>query len=121
MKTFTFDEFSNVQVSDVAGDAAPLLGDGNTLPVVSNVTLQDTGSVLEKLGSVDYVKAAKDVGTAVGTFQRRVDEAKHGYANSLHAAQTGNSLGSWWQYASTTDKLVVGLAVVTIIIMLDRG
>lgn len=105
-------------VADYASQAASannaLFGDGNSPPVVSDNTNQAAPSILQLLGGA--ANTARDVGTAVGTIQRQIQGVGPAYQAGYNASSTGNSLSTWWQYASTTDKLMVGLAVVGIIV-----
>lgn len=102
-------------------DATILQGNGNSLPVQTDTDYQGVSSVLQKLGSIDYVKTARDLGTAVGTVRNTAAQIGPAFSNAQAQAASGNSLGTWWQYASTTDKLVVGLAAATLVFMLAKG
>jgi hypothetical protein len=97
-------------------DLPVLQGDGNSPPLVSDTTMQRDSSLLQILGSIG--STARDLGTAVGTVKRDFEGAKDAYGQAYRNASTGNSLGTWWQYASTTDKLMVGLAVAGILVVL---
>lgn len=97
-------------------DLTVLQGDGNSPPLQSDNSPQSSSSVLQLLGSIGTT--ARDVGTAVGTVQKQFKDASVNYNQARTNAAGGNKLGTWWMYASTTDKLMVGLAVVGIIVAL---
>lgn len=95
-------------------------GSGGGIPTVSDepetslyTRAQDLlGSVGELARSA--TRTARDIGTAVGTIEREFDGAGDAYKEARTNARAGNGLGQWWQYASTTDKIMAGLAVVGI-------
>ncbi len=128
MDIFSWDSFgsdASIEDSQVPGftgdvvyDFTELQGDGNSAPVVSDVTPQTTPTLQQLLGSGGIVQTARDLGTAVGTIQQQINAAGPAYTQARTNAATGNKLGTWWQYASTTDKLMVGLAVIGIIVAL---
>ena len=105
--------------ADFVEDPAPLdmesLIVADPLPVQSDATAAKA-TPLQLLGSIGTT--ARDLGTAVGKIQRDMRTASENYRQARDAAASGNSLSLWWQYASTTDKLMVGLAVVGIIVAL---
>lgn len=113
---FSYDEGADEAVGE--SDAATLLGDGNDLPVQTDVQppVSDSWNLKDLLGSIGTT--AKNLGTAVGTIRKDVKDAKGNYTKAQAAAYSGNSLGTWWQYASTTDKLMVGLGVAGILVVL---
>ncbi len=67
-------------------------------------------SVLQKIGAIDIGQTARDLGTAIGTIKRQIGTADDEFKTARDNAASGNKLGTWWQYASTTDKIMVGLA-----------
>lgn len=71
------------------------------------------------LGSIGT--AARDIGTAVGTVQRSVSGAPADYDRARLAAKNDNKLSQWWQYASTTDKITVGIGVLGLFFLLKKG
>lgn len=85
---------------------------GSLSSSVSNI-LGSIGTTLQQLPAT-----ARSLGTAVGTAKHDLHQAQANYTAAEHAASTGNGLSTWWQYASTTDKLMVGLAVVGIFVAL---
>jgi hypothetical protein len=107
----------------VEGDGSP-----NVYPTVStSPSVPDdggySGTLQNILGSVGDVinnlpQTAKNLGTAVGSVKHTIDVSKTNYKHAETAAASGNNLGTWWQYASTTDKLMIGLAVVGIFVAL---
>ena len=104
-------------------DATTLQGDGNSPPIQSDVDWQSPTSNLQKLGSTDWVAASRDAGVVVGNFQKTVTQARDAFNNARGAAASTaplSGLQTWWQYASTTDKLVVGLAAATLIYMIVK-
>lgn len=103
-------------IQESVADVKILQGDGNSMPVQTDSSGQVASTPLQILGSIG--STARDLGTAVGTIKRDFKTAGAQYRNAENAASTGNSLSTWWQYASTTDKLMVGLAVVAIIVAL---
>ncbi len=99
--------------SIVASDAVELGGDGNSPPIQTDTTYQTSPSVLQLLGSIGTT--ARDVGTAAGTIKRDFEQAGTNYKTAYNAAAQGNSLQQWWLYASTTDKIMVGLGIAGIV------
>ena len=109
-------DIADVAIQESLPDIKILSGDGNSPPVQSDDSGQIASTALQKLGSIG--DTARDLGTAIGTFRRNISGAGAQYRAAQDAAYNGNSLSTWWQYASTTDKLMVGLAVVAILVSL---
>ncbi len=74
------------------------------------------GSTVQLLGSASTV--ARDLGTAAGQISAQVKGAPAAFQKGYNATATNNKLSTWWQYASTTDKMMIGLAVVAILVAL---
>ena len=109
------------QASAPAGGDPIMNGDGNNLPVVSTQTAAGAASALQILGSAG--KLATQAGTAVGNIQKQLASVGPNFNNARVAASSTNPLSGlsvWWQNAPTTDKLMVGLAIVGILVAL-RG
>jgi len=91
--------------------------DPNAVPVVSSSPQTSQGSpfdsIVSILGSVG--RTARDIGTAVGTARRDIATARKEYSVAEANARQGNALGQWWQYSTTQDKLVIGLALAGVI------
>lgn len=100
---------------DRLDDAAELGGDGNSLPVQSDTTYQANPNPLQILGSIGTT--ARDLGTAIGSIKHDISTAGAQYKAGYNATSQGNSLQTWWLYASMTDKLMVGLGVAAIVAM----
>jgi len=110
-------DYGDYEYTDYAStDAVVLQGDGNTLPLVSDTTPARDSSLLDLLGSIG--STARDLGTAAGKIVKDVKGAKTEFQTGYDNAKAGNSLGTWWQYASITDKLMVGLGVAGIAVVL---
>jgi hypothetical protein len=119
------DEFFNSETL-VTGD-----GDVNAYPTISDNPQTPTdgaysGTTQNLLGSVGTVianlpKTATAIGTAVGTAQHNIAQAGTNYTAAETAAANGNNVGTWWQYASNTDKAMIILAVVGIIVAYEKG
>lgn len=94
-----------------------LYGSANDAPTVSTPMQTSNGSPFSKLvdllGSIGTV--ARDLGTAVGKTEADIKAAQGNYQTARQNALSGNTLGTWWQYASMTDKLVVGLAAAGVV------
>lgn len=94
-----------------------LYGSANDAPIVSTPMQSSESSPFSKLidllGSVGTV--ARDLGTAVGKTEADLKAASGEYKTARANALSGNTLGTWWQYASMTDKLVVGLAAAGVV------
>ena len=108
----SFFDFNSSDVGDsvdvtYSGDLPTLQGDGNSFPVQSDTTPQSNNSVLQILGSIGTT--AKSLGTAVGKAQHDIASARTDFQTARVAQVNGNSLSTWWQMASTTDKLTVGI------------
>lgn len=77
------------------------------------------------MGSIGSIgQTARDLGTAVGTIERDIKGAGTEYQTARNNAKTGNKLGQWWDYAPTTDKVMVGLAaagLVLVVVQMVRG
>ena len=95
-------------------DQTNLQGDNNNLPIVSTNTNAAQPNLLQTLGSSSTT--ARDLGTAVGTAQRQLSMIGPSFRAGQANAASGNSLGTWWQYASTTDKLIVGLGIAALVV-----
>lgn len=117
--------------TSVSSDTASLLGNGNAPPLVSDppqssasggIAQPTTSNLLGSIGSIlgNAPKIGTALGTAVGTAEHNVQQGITNFNGASSTAASGNSLGTWWTYASTTDKLMVGLAVVGIFVALKK-
>jgi len=92
------------------------------LPTVSTdmQNSNDSGfdSFLNKLGSIGTT--ATQLGTAAGTAVRNVKQAETNYKTAYNNAATGNSIGTFWQYATPVEKAMIILAVVAIVVTLEK-
>lgn len=97
----------------------------NTYPVISddlqsssNTSFSGVQNLLGSVGSVvtNLPKIGTSLGTVVGTAKHDVNQGIANYNNAQSAASKGNNLSTWWQFASTTDKIMIGLAVIAIVI-----
>lgn len=122
---------SNASLDPSNGDSL-IMGDGtvNYVPLTSDKPQSSAGSPYSGIGNflgsigttVQNLPAiAQSAGTLVGTAQHNIAQAGTNYTNAQQAAASGNQLSTWWQYASTTDKLMIGLAVVGILIAMKAG
>ncbi len=59
---------------------------------------------------------ARELGTAVGTVQRQIQGSGAEFTAARRQAVSGDKMGQWWAYASTTDKVLIGLAAVGVAI-----
>lgn len=112
-------------VPDFQSDTAVQGAGDNTLPVVSapqqtsiDSPWQGIGNVMGTIGST--YKTARDLGTAAGTIKRDFESIKPAFDTAYKNAATGNSAGTWWQYASPTDKAMIALAVIGIVIAIGK-
>lgn len=110
-----YDDGSGVDTIGVPDDFGILQGDGNSPPVQTDNTPQRSSSILDILGSIG--STARDLGTAVGKIEHDVKAAGPAYQEARNNAKTGNSLGTWWQYASTTDKMMVGIGIAGLLLV----
>ena len=112
-------------------DTTSLLGDGNAPPLVSDPPQSATsgtagaGTTQNLLGSVGSLisnapKIGTSLGTALGTAENNIKTGISNFTGSSTAAASGNSLSVWWANAATTDKVMIGLAVVGIIVALKK-
>lgn len=76
------------------------------------------GGFLNKLGSIGTI--ATQAGTAIGTAQRQISQAQGNYNAAKANASSGNSIGTFWLYASSTDKIMIVLAAAAILITLRK-
>ena len=123
-----FDEFeydtSGNDTSVADAEAAKFLRqqetttDGNVVPLVSDERDVGGASVLQKLGSIDISSTARNMGAIVGNVQYQAGQAVANFRGARNAAASDNKLMLWWQYASTTDKIMAGLAVAGILVVL---
>lgn len=83
-------------------------------------TSNDTsfGDIINKLGSIGTTAA--QIGTAVGTAQRNIAIAKGQYNAARNDAKNGNSLGTFWLYATPTEKAMIILAAVAIVVTVAK-
>lgn len=90
-----------------------ILGTPNDPPVISDLP-QSNGDwwsgIKNVLGSVGTI--ARDVGTAVGNAERARTAASQQYQTARTNARNDNKIMQWWQYSSTQDKVMAGLALV---------
>ena len=96
----------------------------NYLPTLStpmqSSAITDYGSSIVQLhGSAS--QTARDVGTAVGTIRRELKGIPQSYERAASNAYTGNKVGTFWQYASPTDKAMIILAIVAIGVTVYKG
>ena len=117
---------SDVQASDVLveGDGSP-----NTLPVYSDTPQSSMDSPYSGYSNImgtvgDTIQnlpaIARSAGTAIGTAQYKIQQAQRQFSGARNAAANNNGIATWWAYASTTDKMMIGLAVIGIIIALEK-
>lgn len=116
-------------------DYSPLVGDldnyamtndevtgDNAYPTLSTEMQNSNDSAfntfVSKLGSIGTT--AIQLGTAVGSTQRQIDMAKNNYNAARVNARSGNSLGTFWLYASPTEKAMIALAAVAIVVTLVK-
>lgn len=101
---------SGIDNSDVL-----IVGEPNSLPTVSDTPEAASSSGWDDLKNIlgSIGTTARDVGTAVGTAQANLKNAGAQYKAGQQAASNPNTgkLQTWWLYSSSTDKLMVGLAV----------
>jgi len=105
-------------------DDLPILqGDGNSPPVQSDTMPQGGRSILDTLGGMvgNISQYARDLGTAVGQVQRDVKGADDAFKGARDAQLHGSNLSTWWQYTSTTDKVMIGLAALGVGLVLWKG
>ena len=76
------------------------------------------GGFLNKLGSIGTI--ATQAGTVIGTAQRQISQAQGNYNAAKANASSGNSIGTFWLYASSTDKIMIVLAATAILITLGK-
>ena len=102
------------------GSDVLVLGDSNTPPVYSDTPQTSIGSVFGGLHNIlgAIGTTARDVGSAVGSVRRSVREAKGQYSTAEKNAESSNKVGQWWQYSSTTDKLMIGIGVLGLVLVL---
>lgn len=90
-------------------------------PLVSDQTHSGNADTLNKLGSaISDPNLARNLGSAVGSIEKQIQGFSGQFNAAKNATATGNSLSTWWMYASTTDKLMVGLAVLGIVVVLVK-
>lgn len=126
MEVFEWDMTEdNTYSADITSyDDLPVLqGDGNSPPVQSDTMPQASRSVLETLGGMvgNISQYARDLGTAVGQVQRDIKGADDAFKGARDAQLSGNNLSTWWQYTSTTDKVMIGLAALGVGLVLWKG
>lgn len=98
-------------------DADELLGNGSSPPIQSDTDFSNAApTILQKLGSFDLTGVARDLGAAVGNVERQLSTVDDEFKMARTNVATGNSLGTWWQYATTTDKIMVGLAAAGVLV-----
>ena len=96
-------------------------GDSQTMPTQSDspqVAGPSWSGIHNLLGAIGTT--ARDLGTAVGSVKNAANTAKGQYNTAQQNAASGNKLGQWWQYSSTTDKIMVGIGVAGLVLVL-RG
>lgn len=135
MDNLTLTDFGSDYTGDVSGVAYAsdvlVEGDGgaNTLPTISDpaqsaridapgnysTTVQQ---IMGAIGSAPQI--AQSLGTAVGTAKANLAKAGAAYNKAETAAASGNSISTWWQYASGTDKAIVLIGIATLLVMLTE-
>lgn len=89
-------------------------GSGNNPPTITQSTSSNDifGWIKARLNDVNSM--ARDIGTTVGTV-RRATTGTGGAVDQYRIAQqnayTQNSIGQWFQYAPTGEKVIVALAL----------
>lgn len=134
MDDYVFSDFGGDDYYSADADAygvssdAVLTGDANTPPVISTAPATASAGVFNTvqslLGAIGTVgQTAQNLGTAVGTAQKQISTAGKQlsgattqYTQARTAAATGNKFEQWWLYSSTSDKLMVGLAAVGVVV-----
>lgn len=106
-----------------------IMGDGtyNMVPLTTDTPQSSldspyagAGNILGAIGSTiqNLPNIGRSLGTMVGTAENNANAAVANYNSAHAAAASGNKLSTWWQYASMTDKVMIGLAAVGILIAL---
>lgn len=112
------------------GEILTTSGTANSPPLEStppqssgNTSFSGVQNLMGSIGGVlrSFTGLVRDAGTAVGTVQRTVNEAPATYERARSNAESGNKLGQWWQYSSTTDKLTVGIGLAGLYFLLRKG
>ena len=96
------------------GDTIPTVGQEGQKPADTSISGYSVRDVLGVITGA--AKAAKDVGTAVGTIQREAKQIPINYSTARNAAASGNVLQTWWIQSSQTDKLMVAIGIVGLVI-----
>ncbi len=91
-------------------------GSANFPPVISDPPQSSIGSILNSAQKI--LGSASELGTAAGTIQRQVSTFGSQFNKAKATAASGNSIGTFWQYATPTDKIVIVLAAVGVLIAL---
>jgi len=102
------------------GSDVLVTGDANTPPTISDTPVTSVGSVFSGIHNLlgGIATIARDTGTIVGETRRIRDTAATQYQSANNAAYTGNKGATWWQYASTTDKVMIGIGVLGLLLVL---
>lgn len=121
MEKFDLDRYESYGDEDVvySEDLPTLQGDGNSPPVQADTMPQRSNSLVDLLGSIG--STARDLGTAVGMTKRELSTVDDKFKKARDAQESGNSLSTWWQYTSTTDKVMIGLAAAGLVLVLYKG
>ena len=119
-----YDDEIDVFADDISMASANDVTLTNTYPTLSTPMQSSANSdygvnVTQILGSA--VQTARDIGTAVGTVERTGRVAELEFKDARSNASSGNKIGTFWQYASSTEKAMIALAVVAIFITLNKG
>lgn len=92
----------------------------DVLPVISDTAESSKSSPFSGLGNIlgSIGTTASNLGTAVGTAQRDIKNAQSNYSTAKNAAASGNSIGTFWLYATPTEKAMIILAAAGIAVVL---
>lgn len=105
---------SDILVEGRGGAVLPTQSD--TAQYNSDGPFTGIGNLLGSIGTT-----AKNLGTTVGTAQRTIADAKTNYNTAKNAAASGNSIGTFWLYATATEKMMIILAAAGIAVVLMKG
>lgn len=102
---------SDILVEGRGADVLPVQSDTAQYPNSGSYT--GLGNLLGSIGTT-----AKNAGTLVGTVQKDIKDAGTNFNSAKTAAASGNSISTFWLYATPTEKMMIVLAAAGLVLVL---
>lgn len=126
---------TSVAISDMADRSQSedwMYGSVNSFPTIGSApqragqpgdVFDDVNGWIKKFGqlSTTITQTARAVGQTVGAIEGQTANVTRAYNAGRQDAGKGMAAKYWWDSTSTTDKLMLGVAVLGVVLVLRKG